>query len=162
METAKKSFTPPANKPILLPDIALPVFLAISFPQKRETRKLHGHQHRHEEGSSPERRLAPSIFRSGHTLAVTLLFRVRSCHSATYLQLISWHSVHSPADGPLQSLLIRYPPCFTLYLTRVNYFPFINTRHHCGIKYELPLIAHSKSSVLCACLLGAKSERYYC
>ena len=45
MDTAKKSFTPPANKPILLPDIALPVFLAILFPQEREIGKLQGRQH---------------------------------------------------------------------------------------------------------------------
>ncbi|XSF41595.1 hypothetical protein DOX62_015660 [Cronobacter dublinensis] len=45
METVKKSFTPPANNPLLLPDIALPVFLAISFPQKRERRELQGRQH---------------------------------------------------------------------------------------------------------------------
>jgi hypothetical protein len=72
-----------------LPDTALPVFLAIPFPQKREMRKLHGHHHRHEEGLSPGRRLAPSIFRSGHALAVTLLCGERSGHAATYLLLIS-------------------------------------------------------------------------
>jgi hypothetical protein len=89
METAKKSFTPPANRPISLPDITLPVFLAITFPQKREMRKLHGLQHRHEEGLSPGRRLAPSIFRSGHALSVALLCGERSGHAATYLQIIS-------------------------------------------------------------------------
>ncbi|MDU4241611.1 MAG: hypothetical protein E7I22_02410 [Bifidobacterium longum] len=116
METAKKSFTPPANKPILLPDITLPVFLAIPFPQKREMCKLHGLQHRHEEGLSPGRRLAPSIFRIGHALAATLLCGERSGHAATYLQIISGIQFMTLLTGHLNQYWFDIYHALSLYL----------------------------------------------
>lgn len=84
METVKKSFTPPANNPLLLPDIALPVFLAISFPQKRERLELQGRQHIKKDyprGAGLRHRYCGAV-------AVTLLCGERSGYKATYPEVI--------------------------------------------------------------------------